>query len=117
MTKTLILYFFPIVASAMFSNAIQRTNADEPLVFISAFAAGDDGAIHAYRLETDTGRLKLVHRTTDVENPFFMAMSSDHRFLYSIHAQTFGGEEHEQVSAYAIEGRAGQLKLLNLDFR
>ena len=45
------------------------------LVFISAFAPGDDGAIHAYRLELDVGQLKQVHRTTDVEHPFFMAVS------------------------------------------
>ncbi len=113
MTKKLLPILFPIVVGAMFGNAVQVTNADEPLVFISAFAAGDDGAIHAYQLEMETGRLKLVHRTTDVEHPFFMAVSSDHRFLYSIHAQKFGGEEHEQVAAYEIEGRTGRLKLLN----
>ena len=97
----------------MFSNTVQNANADAPLVFISAFAAGDDGAIHAYRLDTDTGRLSLVQRTTDVENPFFLAVSPDRRFLYSIHAIAFGGEEHEQVAAYEIEGRSGRLKMLN----
>jgi 6-phosphogluconolactonase len=77
------------------------------LVFISAFAPGSDGAIHAYQLELDTGQLKLVQRTTDVEHPFFMALSP-------IHAPgQFGGEAHEEVAAYAIAGRTGQLKLLN----
>ncbi len=89
------------------------TNANEPLVFISAFTAGDEGAIHAYQMEPKTGRLKLVHRTTDVENPFFMAVSPNRRFLYSIHAQAFGGEEHEEVAAYQIESKTGRLKLLN----
>jgi len=113
MTKNLLPYLVPLVVGAMLSNSVQRTNADERLVFISAFAAGEDGAIHAYRLNMDTGQLKLVHRTTDVEFPFFMAVSSDHRFLYSIHTKAFGGEEHEQVAAYEIEGRTGRLKLLN----
>jgi len=106
-------HIFMIVIGAMFGNAVQSTNADEPLVFISAFAAGDDGAIHAYQLVADTGRLELVHRTTDVEHPFFLAVSPDQRFLYSIHAEKFGGEDHEQVAAYEIEGRTGRLKLLN----
>jgi len=113
MTKRLLPCLFPIVAGVMLANAVQSTNADEPLVFISAFAAGDEGAIHAYQLETETGRLNLVHRTTDVEHPFFMAFSPDRRFLYSIHAQEFGGDEHEQVAAYEIEGRTGRLRLLN----
>ena len=89
------------------------SHAADPLVFVSAFAAGDDGAIHAYRLNLKTGELKLLHRTTDVEHPFFTALSPDGKFLYSIHAKQFGGKENEQVAAYAIEGRSGRLKLLN----
>ena len=113
MSKQLMPCLFPIVIGAMLGNTVQTINADEPLVFISAFAAGNDGAIHAYRLATETGQLKLVHRTTDVEFPFFMAMSPNNKFLYSIHAIQFGGEEHEEVAAYEIEGRTGRLKLLN----
>ena len=113
MPKRVILCLFPIVVGAMLANVVQRANADQPLVFISAFAAGDEGAIHAYKLDPETGQLELVHRTTDVENPFFMAVSPNHRFLYSIHAKSFGGEEHEQIAAYAIEGSSGRLTLLN----
>ncbi len=113
MTKKLLPCLLPIVVGAMLGNSVQSTNADEPLVFISAFEAGDDGAIHAYQLETRTGRLKLIHRTTDVEHPFFMAVSPDRKFLYSIHAEKFGGEDHEQVATYEIEDRTGRLNLLN----
>jgi 6-phosphogluconolactonase len=89
------------------------TKAEEPLVFISAFASGEKAAIHAFQLNTDTGALKEIHRTTGVENPFFIALSPDRRFLYSIHAKKFGGKEEEEVAAYEIEGRTGHLKPLN----
>ncbi len=113
MTTHLTRLLAAIVAGAMLSSALQRTDAEEPLVFISAFTSGEAGAIHAYTLQPDTGRLTLLHRTTDVENPFFMAVSPDGKFLYSIHAKAFGGKEHEQVAAYKIVGRTGELKLLN----
>ena len=87
--------------------------AEAPLLFVSSFAAGEKGAINAFQLDTATGTLKPLQRTTGVENPFFLALSRDRRFLYSIHAKTFGGKEHEQVAAYALEGRTGALKLLN----
>ncbi len=87
--------------------------ADEPLVFISAFASGDKGAIHAFRFDTKTGALKPLHRTTDIQNPFFLAISPDKRFLYSIHAETFGGQKDESVAAYSIDGRSGYLSRLN----
>ena len=84
------------------------------LVFISAFAPGDQGAIHAYQLDSKSGELKPVHTTTGVEHPFFLAVSRDGKFLYSIHSPgQFGGKSDEQVAAYKIEGRTGQLKLLN----
>ncbi len=102
-----------IAIGVILGSGMKTAAADDPLLFISAFTAGADGAIHAYRLDSESGTLKLVHRTTDVEHPFFMAVSPDQRFLYSIHAEAFGGKDHEQVAAYEIEGRSGQLKLLN----
>jgi 6-phosphogluconolactonase len=113
MLRDLVRYLLPIVGMVS-STMAQGTDADELIVFISAFAPGNDGAIHAYRLEPDAGQLKPVHRTTDIEHPFFMAVSPDGRFLYAIHAPgKFGGESHEQVAAYQIVGRTGRLKLLN----
>ncbi|MBI85153.1 MAG: 6-phosphogluconolactonase [Planctomycetaceae bacterium] len=86
---------------------------DERLVFISACAPGDEGAICAYQLDVEGAQLKLVHRTTGVENPFFFAISSDDRYLYALHSEGSGGTEHDQVAAYQVVGNSGHLKLLN----
>ena len=82
-------------------------------VFISAFAAGDAGAIHVCQLDLAHGHLKIVGRTTDVENPFFMAVSADRRFLYSNHAPMEFGGDAEQIAAYAIDQHSCKLRLLN----
>ena len=113
MTQNRIRFLLPLMIGAMLSHTLPATLADEPLVFISSFAAGEQGAIQAYHLEPTTGALKPIHRTGEVENPFFIAVSKDQRFLYSIHAKTFGGKEPEQVAAYALVGRTGEMKLLN----
>jgi 6-phosphogluconolactonase len=102
-----------IVSILMLGLGVSRATAEERLVFISAFAAGDNGAIGAYKLDLETGKLKLVHRTTKVENPFCLALSPNQKLLYSIHAKQFGGKEPEQIAAYAIQGPSGELKLLN----
>lgn len=109
-----ILFLFPVLAGMVFSNATNSIAAEKPLVFISAFAPGDKGAIHAYEFNPETGELKLVERTTDVEHPFFLAVSPDNKYLYSIHAPgKFGGKDNEYVSAFELQGRTGKLKLLN----
>jgi len=113
MTPSPLLLLLPILAGTMLASTVQDSKAETPLVFISAFAAGEEGAIHAYQLDPEAGQLTLIHRTTDVEHPFFLALSPDRRFLYSIHATVFGGEEHELVAAYEIAGDTGRLNLLN----
>ena len=87
--------------------------AMEPIVFISAFASGNKAGIHSFRFDSQTGALQPLHRTTDIQNPFFLAVSPDQRFFYAINAEKFGGPDDEFVAAYALEGRSGQLRRLN----
>lgn len=99
--------------TAVLLGSTGAAQAADLLVFISAFAGGTNGGIHAFTLNPDTGHLTPVERTGGVENPFFLAVSRDHKHLYSIHAKSFGSKAPEEVAAYAIEGRTGRLKLLN----
>jgi 6-phosphogluconolactonase len=87
--------------------------AKDPILFVTAFAPGEKGGIHAYEFDLKAGGLKAVHRTGGVEHPFFLALSPNKKFLYSIHAKSFGGKDNEEVAAYEVLGRTGELKLLN----
>jgi len=106
---------FALLAVAAFSVLAvpPPSPARDPLVFVSAFAPGDKGGIHAYEFDAAAGKLKPLARTAGAENPFFLALSPDKKFLYSIHAKEFSGQENEHVAAYEVVGRAGELKLLN----
>ena len=55
--------------------------------------------------------MALLQRATDVEQPFFLALSPDRRFLYSIHEFDEG-----RVAAFAVNGEDGQLTMLNHQF-
>jgi 6-phosphogluconolactonase len=108
----------PLIASATLLLgamvfAPSSTVAADPLLFITSFEAGDKGAIQAYTLDLKTGALKPQTKTTGVEHPFFLALSPDRKHLYSIHARVFSGKEDEQVAAYEVVGKNGELKLLN----
>lgn len=103
----------PVLVTAMTTASAQTTPAEKPLVFISSFAGAGEGGIQAFKLDPDTGSLTPTHRTTGVENPFFLALSPDRRFLYSIHAAKFGGTDNEQIAAFQVLNRSGELKPLN----
>jgi 6-phosphogluconolactonase len=101
------------VLALALASLVTTASAADPLVFVTAFAPGEKGGIHAYTFDLNEGTLQPLHRTGGVENPFFLAVSPDRRFLYSIHAKEFGGKENEHVAAFELVGRTGELKLLN----
>lgn len=90
------------------------SRAEELSLFVSAFAAGDAGAIHAYRIDLSSGKLRHVARNGGIEHPFFFALAPSGKYLYSIHAPgQFGGKEDEQLQAFSVDAKSGQLKPLN----
>ena len=86
---------------------------DDLLVFVTAFGKGDAGAINAFRVDTKRGTMKPVHRTANVENPFFLALSPDRKFLYSIHTPDFSDKVNDEIAAFRLEGDSGRMKLIN----
>jgi 6-phosphogluconolactonase len=101
------------LAALALISAPRPAAAGDPVVFVTAFAPGERGGIHAYELSTTEGTLKPLRRTAGAENPFFLALSPDRKYLYATHAKEFGGKENEQVAAYEVVGRTGELRLLN----
>jgi 6-phosphogluconolactonase len=106
-------YLVGLSFGVLFLGVTASALADDPLVFASSFTAGNQGSIHAYKLDLKQGSLTLVNRTIGVSNPFFLALSPDRKFMYSIHAEKFGGKEPEHVAAFEVMGRTGQLRPLN----
>ncbi len=105
-----LLAFITLMATAITSSSHA---ADGPLVFVSEFVAGEDGAIQAYHFDSKSGSLTATERNGGISSPFFMALSPDHQFLYAIDAEKFGGPENGEVAAFAIEDDKGKLRSLN----
>ena len=96
------------------SFGIEPSPAADPLVFITAFAPGEKGGIHAYEFDTKDGQTSSRSTAPAASRTrSSWRLSPDRKFLYSIHAKQFGGKENEQVAAYQVVGRTGELKLLN----
>lgn len=95
-------------------RASRAAVADELLIFVSSFSSGDEASIQAYKFDCERGELRESRRNTGVRNPFFLALSPDRNYLYSIDAPgQFGGKEDERIAAFRIAGDDGELRLLN----
>jgi 6-phosphogluconolactonase len=104
-------FFISTLLAFMLQNS--PTQAEEPLVFVTSFIAGEEGGVRAFHFDSQTGALKPLHNNKGISNPFFIAISADNKTLYSIDTPNFGDKENDFVAAFAIERSTGILKLLN----
>jgi 6-phosphogluconolactonase len=68
-------------------------------------ARGD--GIHVYRVDAATGAWTHVQHVGDLENPSYLALSPDRRFLYAVH----GDADH--ATAFALDRETGFARMLN----
>ena len=68
---------------------------------------GRGKGINVYRVNRRTGDFEHVQLLGGLENPSFLALSRDNRFLYSVHG------DRSEANAFAIDPRKGTLRHLN----
>jgi 6-phosphogluconolactonase len=79
---------------------------------------GDSGqaqseGIYVAKVDQETGQLELL-QTVPSDNPSFLALSPDQRFLFAINeVADFEGEEVGSVEAYRIDEASGEIALIN----
>jgi 6-phosphogluconolactonase len=95
------------------ARAQTRSGRSEDAVFayVGAFTTpqrkGHGHGINAYRMDRDSGDWTHIQLLSDIENPSFLTLDRQQRFLYSVHADL------EQVRAYSIDKASGRLSPLN----
>ena len=82
------------------------------IVFITSCAEGDDGAITTFDMERTTGELTPLSRYSDIENPFFLALSPDRRCLYATYVSGDFESDSGGIVAFEIVGK-GELRKIN----
>ncbi len=84
------------------------------LVYVGTGAEKADKGIYAYRFDAATGQLTSLGRVAESDNPSFLAVAPNHRFLYAVNETThFAGRNTGAVSAFSIDPASGKLTLLN----
>lgn len=75
--------------------------------------AGKGQGIHHYELELDTGRMHECMPPEPADNPSYLAVTRDSRFLYAVNEiKEFAGQATGAVSAYSIDPVTKELHLL-----
>jgi 6-phosphogluconolactonase len=89
-------------------------NNKESLVYIGTYTHGKSEGIYVYRMEKSSGSLEFVSTAKGVDNPSFLAIDPQRRYLYAVNeVSEFAGKQGGAVSAFSIDQGTGKLVYLN----
>ena len=79
-------------------------------LFVGTYTSGKSEGIYVYRFNAQRGIATAVSKATGIENPSYLAISPDHRFVYAVSENSSKAGE---VVAFSFDKAKGVLTLLN----
>jgi 6-phosphogluconolactonase len=92
--------------------AISFAQKKAPKVFdliIGTYTTGDSKGIYVYRFYEETGRLAYLSEIDDINNPAYLCVSANGKFVYSANENDKDGS----LSAFKFDKSSGKLDLIN----
>ena len=84
------------------------------LVYIGTYTTKGAEGIYVYSFDPSCGELTFSSKVTGIENPTFLAIDPQQRYLYAANeVGTFDGKPSGAVSAFSIDPKTGKLTYLN----
>lgn len=80
-------------------------------LLIGTYTSGDSKGIYVYRFYTETGRLAYLSQVEGIDNPSYLCIASNNRFVYSVNET--GADRKGSVSSFSFEPKVGTIKLIN----
>jgi 6-phosphogluconolactonase len=110
------LFFLALLAASCApKKQMPKNNSNQPIVFVGTytqnlgFVNGKAHGIYTCRLDTTNGALTVVDSTDDIENPSFLTISPDKKYLYAVSEEPLHTGD---IHAYKI-GEKGKLLKIN----
>lgn len=100
-----LLFLFSFSAIFSFSNAQTYT------LFIGTYTGSGSRGIYVYHFNANTGNADWVSNTDSIENPSYLAISKNGKYVYA--ANETGGKNPGHVSSFLFNKRTGKLNFIN----
>jgi 6-phosphogluconolactonase len=83
-------------------------------VYVGTYTGKDSKGIYRFEMDLSTGKLSARALAGEANNPSFLAIHPNHKFLYAVgEIDNFEGKKSGIVSAFSIDPKTGDLNLLN----
>ena len=78
-------------------------------LLIGTYTTGKSKGIYVYRFYAETGKMAYLNEIDGVDNPSYLTVSENHKFVYAVNETGKKGE----VSAFKFEPNTGKLEFIN----
>lgn len=86
------------------------------IAYVGTYTSNGSQGIYSYNLDIKSGRLEQIGVSSKVDNPSYLNISLDNKFLYAVlENEVFNGEVGGAVAAFRIDPITGEIKLLNIE--
>jgi 6-phosphogluconolactonase len=94
--------------------AAEKGKAGEYLVYVGTYTGEKSKGIYALRFDTRSGKLSEVSLAGETENPSFLTVHPNRKWLYAVgEVGNWQGKKTGVVTAFSIEPGSGKLTALN----
>ncbi|MEX6686753.1 lactonase family protein [Danxiaibacter flavus] len=95
-----------------FLLAASFVQAQNPIFYllIGTYTKNQKDGIYVYRFNPNKTEATFVSKTSGVENPSYLAISKDQKFVYAVNEN---GDDKGAVSSFALDKKKGELTFLN----
>lgn len=108
MTGLSMIKLLPLI---LFVGACSRPT--QQIVYVGTYTGHGSDGIYAYRFNPANGDISSIGLVAKTENPTFITIDPDGRFLYAVNeVDSFQYEASGAVSVFAIDRESGKLNLL-----
>ncbi|MGI9036515.1 MAG: beta-propeller fold lactonase family protein, partial [Pyrinomonadaceae bacterium] len=104
------------LAGSIFGGGKSGKKIKEMLVYIGTYTSGKSRSqgIYIYKFNADSGELKPYKTVENVIEPSYLTIDKDRKYLYAVNETVeYEGEKSGAASAFAIDGKTGDLTFLN----
>ncbi|HTY82630.1 MAG TPA: lactonase family protein [Silvibacterium sp.] len=94
---------------------VMAEHGGESTLFVGTQTKETSKGIYAYRWDAAKGEIELIGLAAETENPTFLALSPDAKYLYAANeVDSFQGQKGGGVSSFeVVDPKAGKLKAIN----
>jgi len=101
-----------IVLATEMQPANNKTSGDY-LVYVGTYTGPKSQGIYALKFHAAKGSVDDLGLAGEIQNPSFLALHPNHKYLYAVSELGNTGKNTAAVSGFSIDSATGKLKLLN----